>query len=323
VSAPDPVGDPGAGLASEMDNGGDGHLAVEGALATVTTPMEPSALARFVTIRGPLLAGIAAVMIVSVFFGIRLRPTVTGPPPLAGQAAPPVVTVNLTRNLTTSYEYFERIISCADKDSPCSDSLEISIGDTSTAPYSATIQVLGLGGACPAPLTSDHIDSCAIKMPATTPKNLAQGSGPTIGIDLDLSYPSGTFYRRDGAYASGLVPGLQLLVNNGSGANIATGRAYQMLNINGTEQPAQFTLLQGPEPAAENTGSGQYDWYATSNSGAPAVSFTTTNPYQVEVDSRNGFLSGILFGVAGSALVTLLAEALRIERRRGRDAAGD
>lgn len=135
-------------------------------------------------------------------------------------------------------------------------------------------------------------------------------SPPGGSYSVTLNFPPGFFYEQDGAYGSGVIPGFQPSLNGESGG-FPIGRTAEKIFLRGESAPLQISMLNGPSPSTDVSTENIFEWDSQGSDGSLSPSIVTTNPYEVGVDSRNGFLSGVMFGVAGAALVTLIVEAMR------------
>jgi hypothetical protein len=242
--------------------------------------------------------------------GLLIRPTDTGPPPLTSADSTAggeiLWDVSFDSSPSSNYLLYEAALVCSAPETQCPDQLYVTIGaGHSLRLPTLTLYLIAGSNICPRPL-SIRKGVCQVQVKG----------GNRSSYTAVMNFPRGFFYEQNGAYASGLLPGFQIPHTATSGQIIPQGRTQQILQVTGHSAPNQLSMITGPSPSTNWTGYGNhFEWDASSNDGATSLSFTMTDPYQVAVDSRNGFLSGILLGVAGSALVTLIVEALHWQSR--------
>jgi len=236
--------------------------------------------------------------------GLLLRPTDTGPPALVPNEAIDTWIIGFTEPPPANYLLSEYETACVPNRNSCPDSLTLTVDGGSHALPSFTIVTYELAGTCPHPLRNNGA-ACYLDVK----------SDHRDVFTVRFEYPPETFYKQNGAYASGFLPGFTPLVNNVSGKAVPVARVQQSLVIgNGYVRPVQISMLSGPPPSTMALN--DLYWHSRSNDGSPVLSLVITDPYIVSTDARNGFLSGILLGVAGSAAVALVTEVIRPDRRR-------
>jgi hypothetical protein len=256
---------------------------------------------------------LGALMFLTVGFaavGLLLRPTDTGPPtPGAGsQMAFMSVGVIFESKPTTNYLINENAVGCISSDFCYGDELDVTVstGNTARALSGLTLTFNpGVSDFCPPPLKAYGV-YCYIKT----------GHLSSSTYTVRLSFPTEFLFKQDGAYGSGIIPGIETSFQGITKTALPIGQIQQRLSLNGVVTPLQVSMLKGPPPSTDLSGENIFIWDSRSSPGSPSLSVVTTDPYEIGVDSRNGFLSGILFGVAGSALVSLVIEALRPKERR-------
>ena len=118
----------------------------------------------------------------------------------------------------------------------------------------------------------------------------------------------------NGAYLSAVFPPV-LPYDVGRTSDYVISRT---LNL-GSLTAADYAVQSSDQPTSALPGGWQW-------SGRPpaseALQFSAVNSTQTQHDSYQSFLSGILFGIAGGAFVSLVLELLDPFRSRRRDAVG-
>jgi hypothetical protein len=240
--------------------------------------------------------------------GAILRPTDTGPPTLptaGGQFS--IFAIHLIIDFDSkpkeNYNIDEDIDACL--------SLEFCRNDRMTIYFNSSQPLPGIAISvststyCPFPPSVRAGPSQC----ETHYNPFSSGSGYIV-----LNFPPGFFFKQVGAYGSGIIPGLQLAANH---VDDMARRPYlrQDLHLTAVDTPLQISMLEGPTPSATESRENDFVWDSRIGLGlSTSESFVTTNPYQLGVDSRNGFLSGIMFGVAGSVLIALVVELISPDR---------
>lgn len=250
---------------------------------------------------------LAALLLLTIGFaavGLYLRPADTGPPVPDG-AGGQLVDVEFDLAFDSlppaNYEIDESIVACVGY-STCGDYLGIAFWSPGKPFPGLTLTFLDSyqHNFCPLPFRMQGTDC-----------KLREGAIPADGFEgINLNFPSGFFFKQDGAYGGGVFPVVQPtgdFYQNG----FPVGKVKQELSLGDFFIPLQISMVNGPPPSPSNSASNDYIWNTTSNDGAQELSFITTNPFQLGVDSGNEFLSGIMFGVAGAALIALIVEAMR------------
>jgi hypothetical protein len=133
---------------------------------------------------------------------------------------------------------------------------------------------------------------------------------------VDLCWSRDAPLAFDGEYASAALPTVAV----GSAGSLATvsavvTRSLYFENPSQDNQPltAEYSLQAGSLP----TSTDPEGWHWSSGSGR-LIQITALNISQSQHEAFLGFLSGVLFGIAGSALILLLQELLEPIRRRDR-----
>lgn len=126
---------------------------------------------------------------------------------------------------------------------------------------------------------------------------------------ITMTFPAGIFYARAGSYANAALPAVSVIAPDAT--------IYQQMVLQGSISPSQISVLEGPSPMSNSAYA--WSWEAAlgsvhqiaSGRSVHQVAFTLTDIAGVESDSKKAFLSGILLGVAGGALVALIEQLLR------------
>jgi hypothetical protein len=134
--------------------------------------------------------------------------------------------------------------------------------------------------------------------------------------DVDLCWKSNRPMAFDGEFASASMPGIQA-PSSGSDSDLALDLTRNLYFDNYQEdlQPitAKYSLQAGTLPTSTNP----YGWRWAAGQGNGSVQLTATNIQVSQHEAYLGFLSGVLFGVVGGAVVLILQELLepiRIKR---------
>ena len=131
------------------------------------------------------------------------------------------------------------------------------------------------------------------------------GNGPFF---IQLCWPSNGPAALNGAYLSSRIPPLYVGV---PGDTAAVTRQIR----SGSSDTADYAIqsLRQPTSAAPNS----WQWAAPAKFEIPQpIAFAAVNSSETQHDSYDAFLSGIFFGVAGGALVSLIAELVAPFRSR-------
>jgi hypothetical protein len=130
-----------------------------------------------------------------------------------------------------------------------------------------------------------------------------------------LCWPSDGPVALNGAYLNARFPPTEVFAKTNDSEKVA----YQLTLGSSDANTADFNVqsLQHPTTSTDTA----WLWKAGSFGSliAQALTFTGVNTSETQHDSYNAFLSGIIFGVAGGALVSLIAELvapLRLRRER-------
>ena len=126
--------------------------------------------------------------------------------------------------------------------------------------------------------------------------------------------------RVDGAYVSAQLPSVQVFWRGGGPATLPL--AATLAPVAGDVGGFSLQATTGPMTAAR-----RWEWQLESvtnppppNGGQPSASFdpiavSAVNVSETQRESARAFLSGVLLGVAGGALIGVIAELARIRRR--------
>lgn len=135
--------------------------------------------------------------------------------------------------------------------------------------------------------------------------------------EADLCWTSNRPMAFDGEFASVSLPGINAYSTvNDSELPLDLTRNLYFDNYQENLQPvtAQYSLQAGTLP----TSSDPYGWHWAAGQGSAAVQLTATSIQVSQHEAYLGFVSGVLFGVVGGAVVLILQELLepiRIRRR--------
>jgi hypothetical protein len=173
------------------------------------------------------------------------------------------------------------------------------VGHTSTRTAS---NVLGLYGQSPGAVAADNLAPIA---------------------EVDLCWKSDRPMAFDGGFASASMPAITV-VSQSSGSSLPLGltRTLYFENIHENPQPitAEYSLQAGTLP----TSTDPYGWHWSGIQGGSPVQVTAVDIPVSQHEAYLGFVSGVLFGVVGGAVVLILQELLEpIRSRRRAHAAAD
>ena len=258
------------------------------------------------SINKPIVLTFALFTVALATIGFSLQPAAAGPPALqAERGAEWLITINPTpvRAVIT-----ESIDSCTGQ--TCSQPNFTYLNLSITGSYSSqvkTAKVSGvLGGnyssSCPRP-TFEVTVGCAFNR---TVHRLQKRK--SFSFNVYTTWPTGVFFADTGSYAAGFLPGLGVAVD---------GRSFhlsQEFNLLSDISWWNLAMQYGPSPPSVSPGS-TWQWNYNSSHVNEKV-FTLTDPSGVQNDSRKIFLSGIVLGIAGAALIALAEELIRALGRR-------
>jgi hypothetical protein len=133
-----------------------------------------------------------------------------------------------------------------------------------------------------------------------------------LGI-IDLCWNRNSPLAFDGEYASAAIPTVTPYFDGGPRFPFHLTRSLYFDNPLENDRPltAEYSLQAGSLP----TSSDPFGWHWSSSPPGP-VQLTALNIPQSQHETYLGFLSGVIFGVAGGAFVSLLQETLAPLRRR-------
>lgn len=140
--------------------------------------------------------------------------------------------------------------------------------------------------------------------------------------EVDLCWKSNLPMAFDGEFASAALPAVATVSSDtGSGLPADLTRTLYFENINENRQPitAEYSLQAGALP----TSTDPYGWHWSGSQGGGSVQVTAVDIPVSQHEAYLGFVSGVLFGVAGAAVVAILQEILepiRLRRRTQRRA---
>jgi hypothetical protein len=135
--------------------------------------------------------------------------------------------------------------------------------------------------------------------------------------EVDLCWTSSRPMAFDGEFASASLPGIKALsIGTDSDLPLDLTRNLYFDNYQENTQPvtAQYSLQAGTLP----TSADPVGWHWAAGQGNGSVQLTATDIQVSQHEAYLGFVSGVLFGVVGGALVLILQELLepiRIRRR--------
>jgi hypothetical protein len=137
--------------------------------------------------------------------------------------------------------------------------------------------------------------------PAVTPAKM-QGLG-----EVNLCWTHGAPLAFSGEYASASIPTVSVGTLTTSAVRYEVTRSLYFVNKTQSAQPvtAQYSLQAGTLPSSTDP----IGWHWSADNGAP-IQLVALNIPESQHETYLGFLSGVLFGVAGGALVTLFQEVL-------------
>ncbi len=90
------------------------------------------------------------------------------------------------------------------------------------------------------------------------------------------------------------------------GGDLATGTVTRVLNL-ADATTSDFNVQSDPQPTVP----GERSWTWVSHDLPEAVQLAAINSSDLQRENNNAFYAGILFGIAGGALVALVAELVR------------
>ena len=191
---------------------------------------------------------------------------------------------------------------------------------TSTAPWTLYLNNIGTGHVCTKrSYTLGAGGGGAISVVPLSPQMVSHPKVPTVGAVLNLTevqgrgtvyvqvcWPSDAPAARNGAYLSAVFPPISS--DNASGFYVAT----RQLNL-GSLDAADYVLQSVSQPTSATQGGWQ--WSPRFPAGQ-AITLSAVDTSETQHDSYRAFLSGIVLGVAGGALVALIQELVAPFRTR-------
>lgn len=191
-----------------------------------------------------------------------------------------------------------------------------------THPFTLVVNNLGGGRLCtPSVLTKDQLGLTFHLPPQHAGKSagldyVAPGGRPiTISgrryFFVRLCWPTSGPVALHGAYLSARFPPTEVF----GATNDAQNVARQLTLGTSDATTADFNIQSLPQPSSSTDR--EWIWAARKSQVLPeALAFTAVNTSETQHDSYDAFISGIFFGVAGGALVSLVAELVAPFRPR-------
>ena len=144
-----------------------------------------------------------------------------------------------------------------------------------------------------------------------SPGPASRGAMVPLG-EINLCWTRNWPLAFDGEYASASLPTVNVGAVGTSAGPFEVTRSLYFDNPLQFAQPvtAQYSLQAGSLPTATDP----LGWHWSADGGGP-IQVTALNIPQSQHESYLGFLSGVLFGIAGGAFVTFLQEMLEPARR--------
>jgi hypothetical protein len=139
--------------------------------------------------------------------------------------------------------------------------------------------------------------------------------------EVDLCWTSDRPMAFDGEFAAASLPGINASsIGNGLNLPLELTRNLYFNNYQEDQQPvtAQYSLQAGTLPNSTDA----YGWHWAAGQGNGSVQLTATSIQVSQHEAYLGFVSGVLFGVVGGALVLILQELLEPLRVRWRSKGG-
>ena len=150
-----------------------------------------------------------------------------------------------------------------------------------------------------------------------SPPSAVQAGNLEPIAEVDLCWASNLPMAFDGAFASAALPAVTA-VSLGSGPSLPVDltRSLYFENIRQPHQPitAEYSLQAGTLP----TSTDPFGWHWSGSQGGGSVQVTAVNIPLSQHEAYLGFVSGVLFGVVGGAVVLVLQEILEPIRLRRR-----
>lgn len=255
-----------------------------------------------------------AILIVGLsLFGWSLRPASGGfpqlpsPPQLfpAQSSGPQQYTVNLTRTGDDSATLLVTSLL-----PPTGPSWTLYVNDLGSGRLcTPTGDIPVFGGGSSYKVLPEHL---VRRSPATVTTGLSH----VVAIDgrgtlyVELCWSAEAPVQTNGAYLSARIP--LLLPYAPNEADAAPDRVTRQLNL-GSGYSGDYNIQSEVHPTSVTSGGWQW---SPRTPGAVPISFTAVNTSDTQHDSYQAFLSGIVFGVAGGALIALVQELVAPFRSR-------
>lgn len=192
-----------------------------------------------------------------------------------------------------------------------------------TQPFTLVVDNLGDGRLCtPSVLTKDqvgltlHLPLQHIRKSGALDFTSARNHPATISgrgyFFVRLCWPSHGPVAVHGAYLNARFPPTEVFAATNDAQDVA--RQLTLGASDATTADYSVQSLQQPTTVSDS----EWTWAArTSHTALPeALAFTAVNTSETQHDSYEAFISGIFFGVAGGALVSLVAELVAPFRPR-------
>jgi hypothetical protein len=137
---------------------------------------------------------------------------------------------------------------------------------------------------------------------------LIKGTGP---FRVHLCWPAHGPAGLDGAYLNARFPPIEVYYATGDDQKVAL-----QLSLDASDNTADYTVqsLQTPTKVLQTS----WEWtQAPTSEGLPSsLAFNAVNTSETQHDTYNAFISGVLFGVAGGALIAIVQEFVAPFRSR-------
>jgi hypothetical protein len=259
---------------------------------------EGKAVPYFRQLHLELLAVLVVVFVVLMIVGWHLRPQSGGFPPIDDGLGVSYTGPQLTGQQQT-------ILLTPGGGS----TLEVNGNSVGKATDSWRIAISGLVGGrfCGSDLAGQSIHPSA---PSTTGIVL-HGTGDAFG--LKLCWPTGGVADLNGAYLSAAFP---FLLQNGSGFVVTYSPIYSLFGANQSGNDRDWSFQSQAPTSRAQMG---WTWESGMNSDFPYFSVAAVNTNTSQHDSDLSFFSGVIFGVAAGALISVLTELVAPFTRRRDD----
>lgn len=314
------------------------HSPVTGAASSAAEPEGRSYLAA---IHLPLLAVLAVLCIVAGSVGFALRPGTDEPPVVPNSGftlyldhanAPSQVIVDETMIQQDPSTVMVQVDVFAKLSTAGPVGWELLGARSSAQPYPCPDPYAYFGTAEPDPVnaqgeltiggqpvtstpisdftghTSDRTAANVLGISGQSPSS-NQAGGLVPVAEVDLCWTSDRPMAFDGEFAAASLPGVSTYLKNGaSPIPVSLTRSLYFDNPHEDQQPvtAEYSLQAGTLPTSTDPNG----WHWAADRGDGTVQLTATNLQESQHEAYLGFVSGVLFGVVGGALVLILQELL-------------